>query len=196
VDFAFPWRSRTYESVSATSPVASGDGVFVSASYETGGAFVEVQPDFSHKVAWTSGRFGSHFSSVLQRDGYLYGFDGRNERGTELVCFEARTGKEMWRGSPSWEEDLGGNKASLDPGRGALAWADGVALCLGEYGHLLWLELSPKGCKELARVWLFRSAETWTPPVICKGLVYVCQNQESSMPNSGPRLLCYDLRGE
>ncbi|MBI3828307.1 MAG: PQQ-like beta-propeller repeat protein [Planctomycetes bacterium] len=196
VDFAFPWRSRTYESVSATSPAAVGDGVFVTASYETGGAFVEVASDFSPRTAWTSARFGAHFSAVLQRDGYLYGFDGRNERGTELVCFEARTGKEMWRGSPSWEEDLGGNRGTLDPGRGALVWADGAALCLGEYGHLLWLDLTPKGCNELARVWLFRSAETWTPPVICNGLLYICQNHEASQPDTGPRLLCYDLRGE
>ena len=41
------------------------------------------------------------------------------------------------------------------------AWlmpVDGRYLMLGEYGHLLWAELSPKGYKELDRAWLAASA--------------------------------------
>ena len=41
VDFAFPWRSRSFESVNASSPVVVGDQVFVSASYRAGGALSE-----------------------------------------------------------------------------------------------------------------------------------------------------------
>ena len=44
VDFAFPWRSRTYESVNASCPVVFDNKVFVSASYRTGGALVEIRP--------------------------------------------------------------------------------------------------------------------------------------------------------
>ena len=73
---------------------------------------------------------------------------------------------------------------------------DGRVLCLGEFGHLLWVDLSPAGYKELARAWLFAASETWTPPVLSKGLLYVCQNSRDSMHNTPPRLLCYDLRGE
>ena len=40
VDFAFPWRSRSYESVNASCPVVFDNKVFVSASYRTGGALV------------------------------------------------------------------------------------------------------------------------------------------------------------
>jgi hypothetical protein len=62
-------------------------------------------------------------------------------------------------------------------------------------GHLLWLELSPKGYKELARTWLFPAPESWTPPVISRGLLYICQNRPG-YNGTPPRLLCYDLRGE
>jgi hypothetical protein len=67
-------------------------------------------------------------------------------------------------------------------------------LCLGEFGHLLWVELSPKGYKQIDRTRLFLAMETWTPPVVSRGLLYVCQNSEDRISGKGPRLLCYDLR--
>ena len=52
VDFAFPWRSRTYESVNAACPVVFDDKVFITASYRAGGALVAVRPDFTPEVVW------------------------------------------------------------------------------------------------------------------------------------------------
>jgi hypothetical protein len=72
---------------------------------------------------------------------------------------------------------------------------DGHYLCLGEFGHLLWMDLSPQGYKELSRAWLFAASETWTPPALSHGLLYICQNSRDMLHNTGPRLLCYDLRG-
>ncbi|HXE52629.1 MAG TPA: hypothetical protein VN541_06405 [Tepidisphaeraceae bacterium] len=71
---------------------------------------------------------------------------------------------------------------------------DGRFLCLGEFGHLLWVDLSPKGYRELSRAWLFAAGETWTPPVLSRGLLYICQNAPDSLHHTGRRLLCYDLR--
>src|SRR5207253_4412303 len=89
VDFAFPWRSRTRESVNASCPVVFGNRIFISASYRTGSACIEVQPDFSHRVAWTNQDVGLHFNTAIFRDGFLYGFDGRNEPDASLVCLDA-----------------------------------------------------------------------------------------------------------
>jgi hypothetical protein len=61
---------------------------------------------------------------------------------------------------------------------------------------LLWIELSPTGYKELGRVGLFTAAETWTPPVLSKGLLYINQNAADPVHHTTPRLLCYDLRGK
>ncbi|MEX2263169.1 MAG: PQQ-binding-like beta-propeller repeat protein [Bryobacteraceae bacterium] len=194
--FAFPWRSRSYESVNASCPVVVGNQVFVSASYRTGGALLNVQPDGSHTVAWTTREMGTHWNTVIHKDGYLYGFDGRNEPDAALACIELKTGKQMWRATPEWEETLGGRKQMLGTFRGSLLSVDGRFLCLGELGHLLWLDLTPKGYKELSRAWLFAARETWALPVLSRGLLYVTQNSRDILNGTQPRLLCYDLRGQ
>jgi hypothetical protein len=65
---------------------------------------------------------------------------------------------------------------------------------MGEMGHLQWLDLTPKGYREIARAWLFAARESWTLPVLSRGLLYVCQNSRDVVSRVGPRLLCYDLR--
>ena len=77
---------------------------------------------------------------------------------------------------------------------GTLLYVDGRFLCLGELGHLLWLDLSPTGYKELARTWLFAARETWSTPVVSHGLLYISQHGRDSLHGTSPRLLCYDLR--
>jgi outer membrane protein assembly factor BamB len=194
VDFSFPWRSRSYESVNASCPVVFDDKVFISASYRTGGALVQVNPDFTHKVLWTTQEFGLHFNTPIHRDGYLYGFDGRNEPDASLACVDVATGKVVWRETPEWQENFGGRQQLVSTFRGTLMAVDGRYLCLGELGHLLWLDLSPKGYKELARTWLFPARESWALPVLSHGLLYVVQNTRELTRVNGPRLLCYDLR--
>jgi outer membrane protein assembly factor BamB len=199
VDFSFPWRSRSFESVNASCPVVFDNKVFISASYRTGGALVEVRPDFTHRVVWTTQEFALHFNTAIHRDGYLYGFDGRNEPDASLACVDAATGKVVWRETPEWMETLdgrgGGRQQLMGTYRGSLLAADGHFLCLGEMGHLLWMDLTPKGYREISRTWLFAARESWGLPVLSRGLLYVTQNSRDTLHGTGPRLLCYDLRG-
>ena len=198
VDFSFPWRSRTYESVNASCPVIFDNKVFVSASYRTGGALIEIRPDFTHRRLWTTQEFGLHFNTPIYQDGFLYGFDGRNEPDASLACLEASSGKVMWRTSPEWEEliQAGGQPQRQLVGtyRGSLLAVDGQFLCLGELGHLLWMDLTPKGYQEVSRSRLFMARESWTLPVLSRGLLYVVQNTRDFVSGARPRLLCYDLR--
>jgi outer membrane protein assembly factor BamB len=198
VDFSFPWRSRSYESVNASCPVVFDNNVFISASYRTGGALVEIGPDFSHRVAWTTQEFGLHWNTPIYRNGFLYGFDGRNEPDAALACIDAATGKTAWRATPEWNETLtvGGQTRQQLVGtyRGSLLAVDGAFLCLGELGHLVWMDLTPKGYKEISRAWLFAARESWALPVLSRGLLYVVQNTRDVITGAGPRLLCYDLR--
>jgi outer membrane protein assembly factor BamB len=198
VDFTFPWRSRTRESVNASCPVVFGNKVFVSASYRTGSALLEVLPDFTHKVVWTTQNFALHFNTAIHRDGYLYGFDGRNEPDASLACVDAASGKIVWRETPEWTDtlDLRGSAEQRVMGtyRGSLLSADGQFLCLGELGHLLWMDLTPKGYKQVSRAWLFAAGESWVLPVLSHGLLYVVQNTKDVLRGTGSRLLCYDLR--
>jgi outer membrane protein assembly factor BamB len=197
VDFAFPWRSRSHESVNASCPVVFGNKVFISASYRTGSALVEVRPNFTHRVVWTTQEFGLHFNTAIYRDGYLYGFDGRNEPDASLACVDASNGHVVWRETPEWTEGAeggGGRQQVTGTYRGSLLAVDGQFLCLGELGHLLWMDLTPKGYREVSRARLFAARESWGLPVLSRGLLYIMQNTRDVVQGTGPRLLCYDLR--
>jgi outer membrane protein assembly factor BamB len=198
VDFSFPWRSRTYESVNASCPVVFDNKVFISASYRAGGALLEIRPDFTHRVLWTTQEFGLHFNTPIYKDGYLYGFDGRNEPDASLACVDAASGKVVWRHAPEWAELIlfNGQPQRQMSGtyRGSLLAVDGQFLCLGEHGHLLWMDLTPKGYQEVSRARLFVGRESWALPVLSRGLLYVVQNTRDFQSGARPRLFCYDLR--
>ena len=200
IDFEFPWRSQLFESVNASSPVIVGNRVFISANYQAGSTLVQINQDMRHRQLWTNHDLGTHWNTAVFKDGYFYGFDGHFESDSALLSISAKTGKTMWRIEPEWEETVvvGGReqRMRLSTYRGSLLWADGHFLCLGEFGHLLWLDLSPEGYKELQRAWLFVARETWALPVLSRGLLYICQNSRDVIHRKPPRLLCYDLRAE
>ena len=180
LDQAFPWRARMFASVNAASPVAVGNAVFVTECYTQGGALVDFAPDGSVKLRWKARQFGSQFTTPIAHEGHLYGIDGT--AGTEMVCYDLKTGRERWR------DGIDIKDARL--GRASLLRVDGAFLCLGDQGTLLWLDLTPKGAKILAQSQLFRAPETWGVPTVSRGLLFVNQN------NMGSRLICYDLRGK
>jgi outer membrane protein assembly factor BamB len=200
-DFEFPWRGTVRESVNAMSPLVLGDQVLISETYGSGGTLLDITPDMQPKPLWTSLTFGIHFMTPIEKAGYLYGVDGHGPNDAFLVCADRKTGKEIWRTQPEWKETLtagdGQEPRELAMGtyRSWLLPVDGKYLCLGEYGHLLWIDLSPKSYRELGRATLFTAAETWTPPVLSRGLLYINQNAADPVHHTTPRLLCYDLRG-
>ena len=73
--------------------------------------------------------------------------------------------------------------------------ADGRLYCLGDTGVLASVALGPEGPSVLAHAVLFQAGEGWTPPVLSRGLLYICQNSRARFGDAPPRLLCYDLRG-
>jgi outer membrane protein assembly factor BamB len=181
---ATPHRARMFASVSISAPVVSGNRVFVAEAYTEGGACVEIEPDFTAKVAWRAPKFATYIMSAVAQDGYMYGFAGQQQTLAELACYEVATGKELWR------DDLGGRFQ-----RGSLLRADGAYLCLGENGDLAWLALTPQGAKVQAAAQLFHAPESWTTPALSDGRLFICQN-EAGGNGTRPRLICYDLRGK
>ena len=117
---------------------------------------------------------------------------------SSLACVDAASGQVVWREVPLWTEtfELSGRQRQqiMGTARGSLLAADGHFLCLGELGHLLWMDLTPKGYTEVSRAWLFAARESWALPVLSRGLLYVVQNARDLLHRTGPRLLCYDLR--
>jgi outer membrane protein assembly factor BamB len=179
---ATPHRANMQASVSISSPVVWENKIFVSEAYTEGGACIEIAPDFSARVLWKAPKFDTYLMTAVLQDQFLYGFAGQHQQNAELACYDFASGKEMWR------TDLGGAFQ-----RGSLLRVDGAYLCLGENGDLAWIDLLPKGPTLKSRVKLFHAPETWSPPALSNGRLFVCQNQ----PGSGgtkPRLICYDLR--
>tara|TARA_B100000212_G_scaffold339077_1_gene316789 strand:+ start:9049 stop:10380 length:1332 start_codon:yes stop_codon:yes gene_type:complete len=178
LDSDFPWRARMHASVNAASPVVVGNSVFITEGYSEGGALIDFAPDGSSTLRWKADRFGGQFTTPIAHEGYLYGVDGTV--GTEVVCYEIASGREMWRDGIYLKD------ARL--GRASLLRVDSAFLCIGGQGTLLWLDLNSKGPKILAETQLFQAPETWGVPTVNRGLLFVNQNAK------GSRLICYDLR--
>lgn len=196
VEGAFPWRAKIVYSVNASTPVAVGDdAVFISESYTRGGALVRFSEKFEPSQVWANPKFGMHFITPILRDGHLYGIDGQHQGEAKLACVDVATGEERWRDPMSWEIEFGGGPRRIGVCRGNLILADGAFLCLGELGSLLWLDLSPAGCRVISRAQPFIATQSWTPPAICRGLLYLVQNSEDALTGTGPRLICFDIRG-
>ena len=199
LEFSYPLRSEKVESVNASSPLVIDDRIFVSHSLSGKGALVHCLDDGSAEAVWTTGELGVYWMTPVHRDGFIYGFNGRHEKDAELVCLNATTGERKWRWAPSWQEELpqegGPREFTMHIGRGHLLQAENRFLCLGEMGHLLWLNLGPDLHKIEQRAWLFNTPETFSPPVLSHGLLYVVQSKTSRDGRHPARLLCYDLRG-
>jgi outer membrane protein assembly factor BamB len=170
VEFQFPWRARTLESVNASNPVVVGDRVFISETYGPGSALLRVKPG-SYELLWSDAKEGRdkrmqcHWNTPIYQDGYLYGCSGRHTDNAELRCLELATGKVMWS-----EPDLT---------RTSLMLADGHFLCLGEDGQLRLLKVNPHKYEEVTRLDPDGEAGSllrypcWAAPVLSHGLLYL-----------------------
>jgi outer membrane protein assembly factor BamB len=137
VRFSKRWRSRMDASVNAASPVVIGDCLFFTACYETGAILVRAKKDALDEI-WSNDRsLSCHFSTPVYHEGYLYGFDGRQESGTEFRCIEAKTGKVCW------------SKEGF--GCGSMIWAEGHLIVLSEGGELVLIECTSAKYREKAR---------------------------------------------
>jgi outer membrane protein assembly factor BamB len=137
VRFSKRWRARIDASVNAATPVVVGDSVFVTASYRTGALLLRVRKDGAEEVWKGDNVLSSHFTTPVYHAGYLYGFDGRQETGTDLRCVELKTGKVAW------------TKAGFPCG--PIIVADGNLIILSEDGDLVLVEATAAAYREKAR---------------------------------------------
>lgn len=190
----FPWRAKKYESVLASSPLVIDDTrVFISECYELGGVLLEFDESWKSKPLWKQREFGMHFMMPIVKDGFLYGFAGRNPPDTEFKCVDLETGEVKWTKDYRWKKDDGQIEGLF---RASLLQAGERFFALGEDGIFVELELSPKGSKELQRTRFFTAREAWTMPSLHHGLLYAVQNTVDSQSGKKRRLICFDLRGE
>lgn len=183
VDFHFPWRARSLESVNASVPVVAGNEVFISETYGPGSALLSVAPG-KFEVVWQDDErkrakaMQTHWNTPIEVDGYLYGSSGRHLSNAELRCIEWKTGKVRWS----------------VPGltRMSLTYIDGHFLCLGEEGLLLLIKANPEKFEQVAKMNLvpprigpqgegstaasLSMDPFWAAPVVSHGKLYIRGN--------------------
>src|SRR5258708_15255366 len=80
-------------SVSAATPLVIGDLIFLSASYGTGAILLRFNQAKPEKIWSGDDILSNHYATSVHHDGFLYGFDGRQEQRCHLRCVELKTGK-------------------------------------------------------------------------------------------------------
>lgn len=170
VRFSKRWRSRMDASVNAATPVVIGDRAFFTACYDTGAILVRAKKD-GMETLWSSGRsLSCHFGTPVYHDGYLYGFDGRQESGTEFRCIDVKSGKVHWS-----QEGFG---------CGSMILAEGNLIVLSEGGDLVLVECRSDKYREKAR------ASVLTGP--CRAHMALANGRLYARDNR--KLVCWDLK--
>ena len=166
------WRSRQAASVNSATPIIFKDQIFLSSSYSTGAVLLQVAGN-AVKPVWSGDEsMSNHYSTSVLKDGYLYGFDGRQEFGQTLRCVEFATGKVMW---------------NVDGfGAGSLLIADNTLVIMRESGELAFATASPKGFTFRSRAQLLPSVVRAYPAIV-DGRFYVRNEHQ---------LAAFDLRNE
>jgi outer membrane protein assembly factor BamB len=157
VRFQFHWRSRSHASVNAAVPVIAGDAIFLSASYETGATLLRIEGDKPKQIWASDDALSNHYATSVYRDGYLYGYHGRQEFGQSLRSIDAKTGKVQW---------------SVDGfGAGTVTLARDRLVLLKENGELVIAPASPKEFKPVSKLQLL-PATVRAYPALADGRLY------------------------
>ncbi len=166
----FPWKPRVNASVSAATPLVIDNLIFISVSYNAGAAllrFGEAKPE----VIWSGDDvLSNHYATSVHHNGFLYGFDGRQEERCHLRCVELKTGKVQWS-----EDHFGA---------GHLIVADGKLLLLTERGELILAKTTPDKLTPISRAQIIGS-DGRSHPAMAGGLFYARDKNA---------LVCVDLR--
>jgi outer membrane protein assembly factor BamB len=164
------WRARYDASVNAATPLVIGDQAFFSSSYETGALLLKLRRDGADEI-WSDDKvMSNHYNTCVYQDGYLYGFDGRQERGPDFRCVDLKSRKIQWN-----QERFG---------CGSMILADGKLVVLAESGELVLIEATPREYRELARARILGQG--------CRAQIALADGKLYARDRG--KLVCLDLR--
>ena len=170
IAFQIRWRARSRASVNAATPLVIGESIFLSASYGTGAALLQVKGGEVRKVWSSNDALSNHYATSVYHDGYLYGYHGRQEYGPSLRCVELATGKVRW------------SKDGF--GAGTVTVAGDRLLLMREGGQLVLAEASPESFRPISKAKIL-SGTARAYPALADGLFYA---------RSKNTLVCVNLR--
>ena len=172
VQSQFPWRPRINASVNAATPLVIGNQIFLSASYDLGAILLDLKTGQPQRIWFSDEALSNHYATSVHRDGFLYGFHGRQESGPSFRCVELRTG------AVKWSEDR-------FPA-GTVTLAGSSLLLMMEDGRLLLAPATPERFKPLAQAQVLPfSVRAY--PALASGYFYA---------RSKDKLVCVDLSAQ
>jgi outer membrane protein assembly factor BamB len=160
----FPWK--TSWNVNAADPIVSGNRIFLSSGYNTGGAVIEVT-DGRPVELWRNKNMRNQMSGSILWEGHLYGVDEN-----QLRCLSFDTGEVKW--------------SERSVGKGTVTIADGKLIVLSDKGELMTAPASPEGFNPIARAQVL-GGKCWTVPVLSNGRIYA--------RNAKGDVVCLDVGG-
>jgi outer membrane protein assembly factor BamB len=158
VRFQFPFRARNNSSVNAAVPLVNGNLIFLSASYGAGATLLRVTGNQVTPVWASDEALSNHYASSILKDGYVFGFHGRQEYGQSLRCIDLKTGKVQW--------DLDGY------GAGTISLLGDTLLVVRESGEGVLAPASPKAFEPASKAQLLPGVLR-SYPAIADGKIFV-----------------------
>ena len=172
VEAQVKFRPSMNASVSAATPLVKGNQIFLTASYGAGAVLLNYTGGNFEKVWAADEQLSSHYSTPVVIGNLLFGFDGRQEQGADLVCVEWPTGKERWRAAGF--------------GSGTIIRAAENLVILSEKGELVIAAGSGDRFSPMARGQVL-GFDTRAHAALASGLLFARDKQ---------KLVCLDLRPE
>ncbi len=170
VQFQRRWRARQNASVNAATPLVVGDVIFISAEYGPGAAALRLEGTTLTELWASNDALSNHYATSVLRDGYLFGFHGRQEFGPSLRAVELRTGRVRW----SQDRFMAGS----------VILSGDRLIILRENGELVLAPASSDAFKPLARAQVLPETVR-ALPALANGFLYA-RNEKT--------LVCLDLR--
>lgn len=146
-----PWP--TSYGVNAATPILGGDKLFLSSGYGFGCALFQISLKGPNEL-WRNKNMRNHVNSCVRLDQRLYGFDEG-----ELRALDWNSGEVKW--------------STRDYGKGSLIAADGKLILYGQRGQLGLAAVNPDSYTPLAQFQALGGRDTWAPPVLANGRIYV-----------------------
>lgn len=165
----------TDSDVNATTPVVTGNRVFITSGYGTGSTLLEVKSDRAESL-WKSKAFSSIHSDPYIIDNFIYGYSGDSfQNKGSFKCIDATTGEEKW--------------STNEIGWGTCLFVDGYLLCCDIKGNIALIKPMPDEFNLISSLPAALGdikGPVWTTPVVSNGYLYLRFKQ---------KLICYNLIG-
>jgi outer membrane protein assembly factor BamB len=169
----YPWSKIGDTEDSAVQPIPlPGDRLFLCKGYGIGASLWKIRQktddQFAVEPQWTPSiipAMKSKFSSVVLRNGYIYGLDD-----TLLECIELQTGKVMWK-----------SRRRPTFGHGQIILAGDALLVVSESGEVVLVEVSPQRYHEIGCIQALDSNNpTWNNPAFSKPYLLIRNAHEAA----------------